>query len=105
MTSTSLQVYDQTIIGQLHAAWQSRACLSVAEIVGDVSEVRALDAETRRDRDRFADAEVRRVGPLPERVEDDRGHAVEERPRRVRAAIAVREVCEGADTESEHGQN
>src|SRR5215831_14586206 len=105
MTSTSLYVYDQTIIGQLHTVRQLRAGVGMAEIVGDVGEVRALDTEPRRDGHRFVDAEVRRVRTPAQRVEDDRRHAVEERPRGVRNAVAVGQVREPPQTETEHWQD
>ena len=78
--------------------------LRVREIVADVREVRARGAEARDDVDRFADAEVRGVWTMPQRVENHRAYTGEQRPRFVGDAIAVGQVREFADAESEDRQ-
>ena len=99
-----LDLQHQPIISQLHTSRQLRAGLRVRQIVADVREVRALGAETRDDVERFADAEMRRVRTMAQRVEHDRAHAVEQRPRLVGNAVAVGQVGERSDAEPEHRQ-
>ena len=52
----------------------------MAEIVADVREVGAVGADATGRRDSLFDGEVRRVGLVAQRVEDERSNAFQERP-------------------------
>src|SRR5262245_35384975 len=99
-----LNLEHEPIIGQLNTMRQTGARRPVRQVVADVRKVRALGSETIDDRERFADAEVRRMGPLPQRIENDGAHAVEERPRRVRNTVAIGQVREAAHAEPQNRQ-
>src|SRR5207244_13012725 len=99
-----VDLQHEAIISQLDTRRQVRVRLRVAEIVADVREVRALGAQALRHGDRFGDAEVRRVRPVAQRIEDHDAHAVEERPRFVVNSVAVGELAERATAKSEQWQ-
>src|SRR5713226_51101 len=88
---SSVDLQHQTIISQLHTSGQLRARLGVRQIVADVREVRALDAEARDDGGRFGETEMRRVRAMAKGIENYRTHAVEQRPRLVRDPVAIGE--------------
>ena len=95
-------VQNQPIIRQLHTGGQAGAGGGVRQIVADVREVGALGAQPRHAVERFRHAEMRRVRPIAQRIEDQRPHPVEQRPRLVRNAAAIGQVRELADAEAEN---
>src|SRR4051812_7073514 len=72
---SSVNLQHEAIISEFDAGGQLRRGLGVAEIVADVGEIRAVDADAARRLDRFADAEMGRVRALAQRVDDHRPHA------------------------------
>src|SRR6266550_8753657 len=101
---SSGDLQHEAIISQLHAGRELRTGFGMRQVVADVREVRALGAEARDDVDGFADTEMRRMWPMAQRVDDHDPHTLQERPRFVGDAVAVGQVREGTDPETEDGE-
>src|SRR5262245_18349660 len=82
----------QPIIRQLDVARQACVRFDVSQLVTDVREVGPVGADARGGIDRFGHAEMRRVRAVAQRVEPQRAHALQERPRRIGNLAAIGEV-------------
>ena len=85
---------NQPIIGHLNAFRQAGRGLLVRQIVADVGEIGAIRTDPGRRLQRLTHTEVGRMRPMPQGIDNQRPHARQERPARLRDGAAIGEVGE-----------
>src|SRR5262245_56376100 len=73
----------------------------MAQIVGHMRGKRAAWPDPLNHVESFLHAEVRAVRPIPQRIDDERVNALDESPCLVVQAIAIGQVCEVPETETQ----